>query len=357
MSKFYPLFLFFFSIIHCFGQTPKCTTNDPTLCYIDKKYQTYPFGIEKKWESSEIISRGNLLTIYDVDFDCIPEIITVGKNADSLFIFDSRSFLIKYKFKTIVQGINLLSIADVDNDGKVDFFMTSNYLTNQILYDGRIVCYQLDGTIKWISNQVYDIENSQISQHSSGLADFNQDGQVELYINNKIFNAATGVKLADGGLNGKGIAGSLLANVAVGNLDENSNDLELAAGYTIYEVVINNANGLLGNSMTSNNLRINNGRYDGNTAIADINNDSILDVIVLSLDRDKDGFMYAYFQENGIVKLISQINLPVKINFAYSRPIVFYDNSDKTKHIVFGTEDRYFNYGLNLLNQFELSGK
>jgi hypothetical protein len=82
-----------------------------------------------------------------------------------------------------------------------------------------------------------------------------------------------------GGNNGVGGTGLTTITVAA-NLDDNPNDLELAAGYTVYEIEITNPNGTLGNNMIPNNILINGMGRDGQIAIADINNDQQLDVIV-----------------------------------------------------------------------------
>jgi gliding motility-associated-like protein len=326
---------------------------DDTLCYINQKYKAgYPLKIEKKWQSEELISQLNGLLIMDVDSDCIPEILCTGIGSESIDIFDLKTRKLKYKINTVFHGIYLFTVGDVDNDGKFEFFVISNYGLSGNFEDNRIFCYQLDGSVEWVSDEIFDLYNTPIVAHTTGLADFNQDGNVELYINNMIFNAETGVKLADGGSNGKGIVGIYLGRVSVGQLDGNPNDLELAAGYTIYKVNITNTSGILGNTMIPYNLRINNKLYDGNTAIADINNDSILDVVALSSESNGDGVLIGYYLNAGIPTLLSKVTIPIKINNVYSSIVIHQNESDKSNQIVFGTGNKYFEYTLDNSNQF-----
>lgn len=117
------------------------------------------------------------------------------------------------------------------------------------------MCYNVDGSRRWISNQKFETNSSnQIGGHLS-IADFDKNGVPELYIGNKIFNAITGVKLADGGTNGLGYLGSSdytsYPGSIAANLDNDTTDLELAAGYSIYKVKLNNLNGIFGNTLVA----------------------------------------------------------------------------------------------------------
>ena len=69
---------------------------------------------------------------------------------------------------------------------------------------GKLVCLNLDGTTKWISDQKYGQNISFSKSGCPAFADFNQDGKTEVYIHNSIFNGQTGAMLCNGGLNGIG---------------------------------------------------------------------------------------------------------------------------------------------------------
>ena len=104
--------------------------------------------------------------------------------------------------------------------------------------------------------------------------------------------------MADGGNNGLGrelVSPFDAPTISVaGQLDEDTTDLELAAGYTIYKVKINNLNGITGNSMTPFNIPVDGLYRDGFTSIADINLDQKLDVIVSSPGISGLGLVYVY---------------------------------------------------------------
>ena len=150
----------------------------------------------------------------DIDGDCVPELIVpvfseivseTSKN--KILIIDSKSGQTKLKINTPYHHLfeGDIAIADIDYDGVPEIFLkcgiSTQYPPN---INGKLICYNLDNSIKWISDQQFEHSFSNPVSGKLGLADFNHDGIAEIYINNKIFNAQTGIQLADGGLNGLG---------------------------------------------------------------------------------------------------------------------------------------------------------
>ena len=263
-----------------------------------------------------------------MDADCIPDIVTSSLSGfvnnprvtSGISIINSTTGALKHSIPTAYfawGGPTSFAIADIDRDGIPEIVLAAaNSSLNSSNTRGRLICYDASGNIRWISNQRYG-GNTFGDEYGGtpGFADFNQDGIAEVYIYNEIFNAETGIKLADGGSNGIGTVSSIFNNYAYGTsiaaqLDDDATTLELAAGYTIYRVRINNTSGISGNSMTPYNILVNNQMMDGFTSIADINLDGKLDVVVTSSGSATTSRLYAYTWQNGGTGLIAATTLP-----------------------------------------------
>jgi gliding motility-associated-like protein len=297
---------------------------NPDVCYSTEPFPVSNFNIEKKFESVENTAVYQTPLIADMDGDCIPEIIIAGTTG----AINSPRLTSGIRIVNSVTGATIsniptafyawsaptgFAIADVDYDGIPDIVLAAaNHTSNPIDVRGKLVCYNTDGTVKWISDQEFGVNADFGYGGSVAFADFNQDGIPEVYIYNEIFNAQTGVKLANGGQNGLGVAdnsvnlGTLSVTVAA-QLDSDDNDLELAAGYTTYKVNITNTNGMNGNSIIPYNIQVDNVLRDGFTSVADINNDGQLDIVVASEGIIGDARLYAYYIDNvGNPVLIAQ---------------------------------------------------
>ncbi|MBK9716899.1 MAG: VCBS repeat-containing protein [Saprospiraceae bacterium] len=323
--------IYLISILFCLlnilkAQNSNCTykNDDTSKCYIKQIFKKPKIILEKKWESTETTPTEQVPLIADMDGDCIPEIMISGinnfddKDLDtfSFHFIDSRKGISKHKFDCfdfMSENITPL-IADVDNDGIKDIIYSS--YEGSPFPQGFIVCYEYSGRVKWLSDQYFYNSNYDPGAPSFGIADFNQDGKPEIYCNNRIFNGQTGVLLAEGGLNGVGsnyTIGALTHQVSVAaQLDGDYSDLELAAGFSIYKIKINNLNGIVGNTMNPFNIQVEGKYLDGKTAVADINMDGQLDVIVSYGDNDINSRLYVYTLEKGLPKLITNNFIPGK---------------------------------------------
>jgi len=274
-----------FAIVFAFqsAHAQDCQNFDSTSCFINKKFVPGPIQLELKSTSiiDNNISGSSLLSFADVSDDCYPEIIVLGQGkriliinpvtGDTLFTVPILASFFRYPN---------IAIANIDNDQIPELF--HNLPRNSFVpASGRIVCTNLDGTIRWVSDDYHVDKKRESCKGTIGFADFNQDGIPEVYVGNRIFNARTGVKLADGGDLGIGHNERFGVSVAA-QLDGDPSDLELAAGYTIYKVLITNPDGLTGNTMTPHSILVDGQFRDGLTGIGDINSDGILDVIVHS---------------------------------------------------------------------------
>jgi hypothetical protein len=354
------LIIFVFSGVLIQAQNYACDP-DTTRCYAEYLYPSgFPIEIEKKWESDEEASIILIPFSYDIDNDCKPEVIFESNiNGEAaLIIVDSQTgetileFLIPY----LISRINSFAIADVNNDGMPEVFLvTDDFGQNPVSVRDRLVSIDLEGNINWISNESCRLNFVNESDSTPSIADFNQDGIPEVYVNNQIFNSLNGNLLVEGGRNGLG--GNLSITIAA-QLDDNINDLELAAGYTVYKVQINNISDSIGNKMIPMNIDVDGVYYDGYTTIGDINLDGKLDVIVSSTEAVGLELLYVYSIIDNAPELIAQISPPGASTFMGTGTIGIVDESD-TPVILVQRPNKMFAYqydgSLSLAEKWNIS--
>ncbi|MBL7824573.1 MAG: hypothetical protein JNK69_14285, partial [Saprospiraceae bacterium] len=284
-----------------------------------EKFTPIATRIEKKLELSNQVIDGSIQLLVDIDGDCKSELITISRRGDSIFIIDliSGTTKIKFPISTVDASSHSILLVDLVGDNSPEIItQTVRNPANPDNFDSdRLICYGVNGSILWISDTTVNaVNNINARSGTIGICDFNKDGIPEVYNSNKIFNGLTGKKLVDGGNNGLGFnllsIGSYFPISVAANLDSDTSDLELAAGFSIYKVIITNPNGVTGNTMIANNILFNGTIEDGTTSVADINSDGILDVIVSATNRNKDPILYAYYLDNNNLSLIGYVIFP-----------------------------------------------
>ncbi|NOT38617.1 MAG: hypothetical protein HOP11_14690, partial [Saprospiraceae bacterium] len=308
---------------------------------------------------------GQLPLVADMDGDCIPEFIVrnnfvggVGiPDTSKILIIDSRTGALKKEFECLYyeDADVTFAVADIDNDGVGEIIIGTSYFLSTA--PSKLVCYEYSGRIKWISDSYYYDIVSDPGGPSLGIADFNQDGIAEIYSNYRIFNAQTGKLLVEGtGLDGSGsgwvpfIAHSV---TVAAQLDQNPNDLELAAGYTVYKVMITNSSGIVGNSMTPININVDGQYLDGKTAVADINNDGHLDVVVAHNGNFASSVLYSYTISNNVPVLITKNYVPGFSPAIGISVISDIENNDKLNFVLL-RDNIIFNFEFDGTNQLNL---
>ena len=304
---------------------PDCPCDDQTLlCQPSCEFAIGggALSYSGQWTSNDLVPIYQTPLVADMNNDGVPDVIIMSTNgivesdprrAKDILIINGATgatiTTITTPFMAWV-GPDPVAVADIDGDGFGEVIIAAMDHTSNDAADRRFLfCYEHDGTLKWKSDSQFGYPTLGKYGSALGLADFNSDGTPEVYVYNQIFNALTGVKLAEGGVaNGMGImtvqAFGDLSNPVAANLTT-SPGLELAAGRTVYNVVITNINGTAGNSMTPISIPTQN---DGYTSLADINLDGSLDIVVAA--SGNPGKIYVWNPGNGTPVLIASINLP-----------------------------------------------
>ena len=200
----------------------------------DKLCQVPPTGVAKfemklgaKSPDRTTWTSGTMV-VGDLDNDGIPEVVTLHQDNKKIYILDGRDLTIKYPLGGTITGTAEYfdhTIGNVKRDNCGDIFIAEK--------DGGtfyISSYDCKGVQQWR----VPIYGQPITM---GLADFDEDGKVELYYRNEILDAETGLRL----VKGSGTWTTIDAGpVAVDILDDaactNCAGLELVLGGNIYAV-------------------------------------------------------------------------------------------------------------------------
>ena len=288
------------------------------------------------WSSSDQLSSYTIPLVGDLNGDGYPEIVCFGIGTSSqtkiinagqghqvnsvLAIFDGATrqrlplteTLMKNSSGTVVYadefgvapyGILRTKYLGTDIDTGLIIVATTRTGSNPTYYSGSanryyLQAYDIHGVNIWTSSASWSDSTTTRRRHpvAVSFADFNGDGYPEVYVSNLIFDAATGVLLAEvkspnhnrgeswahkcGTTNYYGILSAPFAADVTGD-----GLPELILGNEAYHIEITNRSGTSGNTVTlaarhdppTNYTGIPN---DGHTQVADFNGDGYLDVLV-----------------------------------------------------------------------------
>jgi hypothetical protein len=366
-------------------------------CYIDPP--SFTFGIKRLTQSTVAnVNHYMIPMVGDIDNDGYVEIVAGFNsnvngdniNTNSLVIYE----VIENNVLRLQQTLSLgaftnnvgsnMAIANVDGGPYAAIFVATGSANSVGATTGgqaanlqrKLVKYIYNGTQYVIQPSLGSVANcpqySNITQRECAqpmFADFNGDGIPEVVVLDKIYNARTLDLLADGGfLNdtyptanyqfGLGYGGHWNNNygtyrtshMAIGDLD-NDGIPEIIGGHCAYKVKISSTTSTAGNSYSlwkkcSATLGPNGETQshpevrDGATAVADMDNDGFLDVVVTSYATSATtaGF-YIWNPRTGRVMHSTSINnLPAtQSSYGPSRPLVGDIDGDKQDEVVFLT--------------------
>lgn len=285
-----------------------------------------PWNVTLKAETSRFVHFlasplvGDLDGVKDASGKTHPEIVVFsrqepillggkGNISDSIMIFNHdltlrNTFPIKNTDETVVVGVenyfgHPFALGDVDQDGYGEIIVATSLLDGH-----KLRCYDIDGNLKWVSNDGAGNEESYWSKPMSDIlgsgatpviADIDGDGEIEIFVGDRIFDGYTGELLAalpeEAQVPGKWIKGRghrQQTNTIGGGTyqpvlaDINGDGkMDVVAGNSTYDVTINRENPAL--SVVFEIAHVD--APDGLTSVADIDGDGILDVIVVASPR------------------------------------------------------------------------
>ena len=267
-------------------------------CPVDCEFipDNTPFQMEEEWryDAGNWHSYNTAIT-GDIDGDGIPEVI--GKTGPYTFSGDEHNDLLVINGQTgnlestistpsMKWSVDAVAIADINRNGFAEIIIIAANDNENGANQGHLHCYEFDGTqyqLLWISDQSIDT-NFNNMLWSPSIADFDGDGDAEVYVAHQIFDGITGELLVTGGNNNRGILAddAKVQTVAVDVLPDSfcadCAGLELVAGNQVYSVTLDPAN------PTNNSMNVEvqaSGARDGYVGIADLDRDGDLDAVIV----------------------------------------------------------------------------
>lgn len=311
------------------------------------------FSMSEKWRTDQTtVPMDNRQTpmVGDIDGDGIPEVIARQANQiNSLYVFDGASGVVERVINSPQTDIfnDAVAIGDIDNDGFGEILLVADGTLN----DRHLYCYEHTGVLKWRSNVPvgYAAADERLVPQ---IADFDGDGQAEIYTGNNIFNGASGILIASGGAgNSRGGVGAGYESfpIAVDVLDSiacpDCDGMELVAGNVVYSV----------NVVTGTMTIVRNmaplGMTDGPTSIADIDLDGDLDAVVVANVAGRANLFLWDLQTPTLIASPFQVDLVsaagANITTAGGQPNIADFNNDGTPEIGLAGRNIYAVFDLN----------
>jgi hypothetical protein len=219
------------------------------------------------------------MAIGDLDRDGIPEIITMNRYTDKIYILDGRTGATENVLDAPFDPQWEIAIANIDDDNCAEIFTFGSE-------SGDIYLYSYNCTLT-TQNWKRRVPGDPIN---FGLADFDNNGRVELYAKDAIFDAHTGTRLVRSN-NWSDVNGGPVAVDMFGDAQ-----LELVVGGIIYTVDLGDGtedNGSLTEVKRIPDYFI---RYEYNaTSVADYNLDGNLDVLASGSTNSKGSNTTIFF--------------------------------------------------------------
>ncbi len=238
----------------------------------------------------DVVNNLSRISIGDLDSDGIPEIITQNRYTKRIFLLNGIDGSVK---KSVVGNSGTVlwrsAIANVKGDNCAWVYTVEG---------NKVVAYDCELVKQWAS------ENTGDERFNIGFADFDGDGQAELYYKDEIRDPITGVRLARGDRANWDKTGD--GSVAVDI--KGDEDLELVLNDKIYRVNTSASRTQDSWSLTKiDDANIGYKLKGGNsesatTSVADYNLDGFLDVIFTGADENNYTTVFFWDVENETTK-------------------------------------------------------
>lgn len=253
------------------------------------------------------------IAIGDLDRDGIPEIVSNNRYTDKIFVLNGQDGSVKFERTVDYNPRWEAAIGNINDDGCGEIFLFGDK-------DDRFVMVAYDCELNelWRDELIADPVNY-------GLADFDGDGNVELYIKNEIRDAATGTRIIEGS-NWNDLNGGPTAVNVLGDFN-----LELIIGGIVYGVNLGNRS--QGSGTLTELRRIPNYErrkiHDG-TSVADYNLDGFLDIIATGSEDNQNANTTVFFwdlQTDAVITYTDPIpNLELDLSCQNNTPGFLYQN-------------------------------
>ena len=274
---------------------PDNIITDPDACIVEMPAIT--FGITEKWKvtgnNGESAHQKSSPMVGDLDGDGIPEIVVIGKTGDysgfkNINVFDGASGELKTSLTFDVTSGDwaspvpfVLVDADANGWGEIVYVISNTIYSYEASHD---INGDLQLTKKW-GPVTYDKKSTSTAYLPQPLAaDFNGDGKAEIVVNSCIINGTTGAII---GRTEANITSAYVARngatgeatfAGLGDFDDDGLP-ELVLGASIYKITVNDAGTIATCSLLSKNTTVG----DGFVAVADLDLDGALDVVVANV--------------------------------------------------------------------------